>query len=65
MRNIGFGQILVLILLCFLLFGDVSRLKEKLLKFCNSIGKKFRKKRNWTPDFWFWKPLFCRWTIFL
>lgn len=36
MRNIGFGQILVLLLLCFLLFGDLSSLKKKLTE----IGKR-------------------------
>ena len=65
MRNIGIGQVLVLLLLCFLLFGDAIRLKKSLSKFLSSIVSDFRKKRNWTPDFWFWKPLFCRWTIFL
>jgi Sec-independent protein translocase protein TatA len=35
MRNIGFGQILVLLLLCFLLFGDFFSLKKKLVE----IGK--------------------------
>ena len=28
MRNIGLGQILVVLLLCFLLFGDLSSLKK-------------------------------------
>ena len=35
MRNIGFGQILVLLLLCFLLFGDFFSFKKKLVE----IGK--------------------------
>ena len=35
MRNIGLGQFLVLLLLCFLLFGDFFSLKKKLIK----IGK--------------------------
>lgn len=48
MRNIGFGQILVLLLLCFFLFGDFISLKKKLIdlsKNVNSyISKKNRKK---------------------
>lgn len=35
MRNIGLGQFLVLLLLCFLLFGDFFSLKKKLIE----IGK--------------------------
>lgn len=35
MRNVGFGQIIILLLLCFLLFGDLSSLKKKL----TDIGK--------------------------
>jgi Sec-independent protein translocase protein TatA len=34
-RNISFGQILLLLLLCFLLFGDFYKLKKKLIE----IGK--------------------------
>lgn len=30
MRNISFGQILVLLLICFLLFGDFVNVKKKL-----------------------------------
>lgn len=48
MRNIGFGQILVLILLCFLLFGDFSSLKKKLInvgkQINNYLSKNNRKK---------------------
>jgi hypothetical protein len=32
MRNVGFGQLVVLLLLCFLLFGDFTRIKEKVLE---------------------------------
>lgn len=38
MRNIGFGQILVLLLLCFLLFGDFARLRKILIE----MGKKIK-----------------------
>ena len=48
MRNISFGQILILLILCFLLFGDFVNLKKKLVvivKKCISfIEKKNRKK---------------------
>lgn len=36
MRNIGFGQLLVLLLLCFILFGDFIRLRKVLTE----LGKK-------------------------
>lgn len=36
MRSVGFGQIVILLLLCFLLFGDLSSLKKKL----TDIGKR-------------------------
>jgi hypothetical protein len=48
MRNVGFGQILVLILLCFLLFGDFFSLKKKLIdigkQINNYLSKNNRKK---------------------
>lgn len=48
MRNIGFGQIIILLLLCFLLFGDFFSLKKKLValgKTMNSyLSKNNRKK---------------------
>ena len=48
MRNVGFGQILVLVLLCFLLFGDLSNLKKKLIEVSkqinNYLSKNDRKK---------------------
>ena len=48
MRNVGFGQILVLVLLCFLLFGDFSSLKKKLIdtgkQINNYLSKDNRKK---------------------
>ena len=48
MRNISFGQILVLLLICFLLFGDYVNVKKKLTGFVkkslNFFFKKNRKK---------------------
>lgn len=49
MRNISFGQILVLLLLCFLLFGDLISVKKKLTGFIKkslswALKKKHRKK---------------------
>jgi hypothetical protein len=50
MRNIGFGQFLVLLLLCFLLFGDFAGLKKKLIDFTkltiSFFSKNSRKKGN-------------------
>jgi hypothetical protein len=39
MRNIGIGQILVLLLLCFLLFGDFSSLNKSFKKILIDSGK--------------------------
>lgn len=48
MRNVGFGQILVLVFLCFLLFGDFSSFKKKLIdvgkQINNYLSKNDRKK---------------------
>lgn len=48
MKNISFGQVIVLIVLCFLLFGDFFILKKKLnqlkKQFYNFIETKNRKK---------------------
>lgn len=48
MRNISFSQIIVLIIICFLLFGDFFKLKKKLnnlkKQFNNSFSTKNRKK---------------------
>lgn len=38
MRNVGFGQFLVLLLLCFLLFGDFFSLKTFLIDIGKSIS---------------------------
>lgn len=49
MRNIGFGQILVLLLLCLLLFGDFSSLKKILIdtgKWINGYLSKNRKGKG-------------------
>ena len=48
MRQIGFGQLLVLLVLCFLLFGDLNKLKTKLVESGSTVfsllSKNFRKK---------------------
>ena len=31
MRNLGLGQVIILLLLCFLLFGDFSGMKKKIV----------------------------------
>ena len=49
MRNISFKQIVILILIFFLLFGDFSNLKKKITYYFkqlnNFINNKNRKKR--------------------
>ena len=48
MKNIGFGQFLVLLLLCFLLFGDFisskKRLNRNFLEIKKYVTNRFRKK---------------------
>lgn len=48
MRNIGLSQIVLLLLLCFLLFGDFFKLKKKLIDIAKQINsylsKNSRKK---------------------
>ena len=50
MRNISFGQILILLILCFLLFGDFVSFKKKFVvfvkKFVKVFSKENRKKGN-------------------
>lgn len=37
MRNVSIGQIIILLVICFLLFGDLSRLKKKLKVIFKSV----------------------------
>lgn len=50
MRNVGLSQFLVLLLLCFLLFGDIVRVKKKLIELSRSVmtflSRNVRKKGN-------------------
>lgn len=46
MRNIGLGQILVLLLLCFLLFGDFSSLKKKIIDMGRQVNHYFIKNHR-------------------
>lgn len=47
MRNISFGQILVLVLVCFLLFGDFMVVKKKIKSFIkNSLNFFFEKDKK-------------------
>ena len=41
-NNIGFGQILILVLLCFLFFGDFSKLYLALKKFFKNANKEIK-----------------------
>ena len=45
MRNISFGQIIIALLLCFLLFGDLSSLKKYLTVIVEKY-KVFNNKKN-------------------
>ena len=42
--RIGFGQIFVVSLILFLLFGDLQNLKKKLLSFINRLKETFNQK---------------------
>nr|YP_010145984.1 twin arginine protein translocation system-TatA protein [Pseudo-nitzschia pungens]QQO80607.1 twin arginine protein translocation system-TatA protein [Pseudo-nitzschia pungens] len=59
--RISIGQILIVLIISFLLFGDVKSLKYKLKNLSKKIEtflkEKNRKKGTWTPDLRFWKPL--------
>lgn len=46
MRNISFSQILILILICFLLFGDFMYVKKKLIKYYIKLKKQEKKDLN-------------------
>lgn len=68
MRNISLSQFLVVGFICFLLFGDYGVIKKKVNKFIEKLiqsYKKNKKKRIWTFDFRFWKPLFYQLNYFL
>lgn len=41
-NNIGFGQILIVVLLCFLLFGDFSKLYVAVKKFLRTTSKEIK-----------------------
>nr|YP_010119676.1 Sec-independent protein translocase component tatA/E [Pseudo-nitzschia cuspidata]QRC12168.1 Sec-independent protein translocase component tatA/E [Pseudo-nitzschia cuspidata] len=59
--RISIGQIIILLTISFLLFGDIQSLKKKLKDLLKEIKiflkDKTRKKGTWTPDLRFWKPL--------
>ena len=46
MRHIGFGQFLVLLLLCFLLFGDFSSFKTFIVDTGKSINLYFSRNNR-------------------
>lgn len=46
MRNISLGQILILLLLCFLLFGDFVMFKKKLINLIKKLLSFFFKSKN-------------------
>ena len=69
MRNISIGQIIIILLLGIFLFSDFSKMRKKITVFIvekyKIFNKKFnRKKGSWTPDLWFWKPLFYQLNYF-
>ena len=46
MRNISIGQIIVLLIICFLLFGDFQLLKRKSKYFLTKFNKFFKKQEK-------------------
>lgn len=46
MRNISFGQILVLAIICFLLFGDFFNFKKKLITLKKQLRDTFSTKNR-------------------
>ena len=46
MRNISIGQILVLIIICFLLFGDFKKLKKKGKNLISEFTEIFYKNKK-------------------
>jgi Sec-independent protein translocase protein TatA len=45
MRNISIGQILVLIIICFLLFGDLSSIKKQMKIILKQFNSYFKTKK--------------------
>lgn len=50
MRNVSIGQIVILLIVCFLLFGDLNQLKKQIkymsTKLINSFQKQEKKDSN-------------------
>ena len=55
--RINLYQIIVIVLLITLLFGDLSKIKKKVQQLGKKNLKNYRKKGNWTHYLWFWKPM--------
>ena len=60
--RINIKQFLVFLLIVLFFFGDFFNIKQKIQNtrkyFNNFLLRLNRKKGTWTPDLWFWKPLF-------
>ena len=54
--KISFYQIMIIIFVALMLFGDLSNVQHNLKKYSNKLLKYYRKKGSWTPHLWFWKP---------
>nr|QYB22894.1 Sec-independent protein translocase component tatA/E [Nitzschia ovalis] len=67
--RISIGQILVLLIIIFLLFGDFDTLKKRTTSLLRQIiqfaNQKDKKKGTWTPALRFWKPLLYQLSYFL
>ena len=46
MRSTSIGQILILIVICFLLFGDLNNVKKKAKSIFKNLSHYFDKKKN-------------------
>nr|QTI83189.1 TatA protein [Minutocellus polymorphus] len=71
MSNLSLGQLIIILLLLVLLFGDLSKIKQAFSSLSDqlslrkiSVKRKNRKKGSWTLDLWFWKPLFYQLNYF-
>lgn len=46
MRNISVGQILVLLVICFLLFGDLKKFKKRVKSLTFELNKLLKNKKK-------------------
>jgi Flp pilus assembly pilin Flp len=46
MRNTSVGQVLILVVICFLLFGDLNNVKKKVKAIFKNVNHYFDEKKN-------------------